>query len=357
MSRLRFRDFRLSRAPRLVGLCKEDSVRVADYANAAEERLLFAFEAADEGWWGSYAEMAFTVSRTQPYLTTPRGVARLQFLDVCERPMQLQNQFYEYLQFGNGRLPKQLGRCGPCSSLSQAYTRNSVPTFTDITGTGQFLVAYPTDPTDANKKVIFSGLDATNSAVYGRDGLNPVRGEAVALAFPFAPTVNVWNGITGIQKDLTNGPVQIFQMDPTTGAQILLLTMEPGEEVSGYRRYYFDKLPISCCTPPVGPNPQTGVPQNLSVTAIAALEHIDVRVDSDYFVLQNLEALINEAQSIYYEAKESAEAKAKSEKHHRMAIRLLIGELTRMVGNQQPAISFKPFGSATLERARVGYLI
>ena len=108
MPRLRLIDFRLSSGPQAVGLCADNIVGCAEYVNSAQRRLVFAKEAGDEGWWGSWAEVAFNgVSRSTPYITTPRNVARVEAIDICDRPVQLNNQFMEYLQFGNGRLPKQ----------------------------------------------------------------------------------------------------------------------------------------------------------------------------------------------------------------------------------------------------------
>src|SRR3989442_316999 len=104
--RLRGYDFRLSRAPGLLGLCESDTVSVFAALNTAQRQLLLCKEAGDEGWFGTWAEMAFSISRTSPYLTTPREVARLELATVCNRPVPIQNQFYEYLDFGNGRLPK-----------------------------------------------------------------------------------------------------------------------------------------------------------------------------------------------------------------------------------------------------------
>jgi hypothetical protein len=350
MSRLRFAEFRLSEAPSLCGLAREDIPRVSALATRAQNRILSCPEQGDEGWWGTYAEMAFSVSRTSPYLTTPREVARLQVTAVCDRPIPINNQFYEYLRWGNGRLPKFCRPFGPC--LTAAYMRNNVPTFVDLTNAPQFIAVYPTNNADVGKKVLVQGMDANGSTVYSLDAnnLNQI-GQSVTLAVPFVATPQTFSTITGIQKEATYGPVQIFQMDPSTGATVLLLAMEPSEQSSGYRRYYFDRLPGSCCAGNCSP------PQPVTITAIAALEAIPVAADSDYFLVQNLEALIAEAQSVYYAAKEDANSKAIAGERHKEAVRLLIGELTRYQGKNSPAVNWKPFGSARLERQKIGTML
>jgi hypothetical protein len=93
----------------------------------------------DEGWQGSWAEIAFNVSQASPFITLPRDVARLEAITVCNHPTALNNQFFEYLQFGNGRMSTT--RCG-CPGQLAAYARNNAITFTDLTSTPQYLRAH-----------------------------------------------------------------------------------------------------------------------------------------------------------------------------------------------------------------------
>ena len=193
---------------------------------------------------------------------------------------------------------------------------------------------------------------SNNNVVYSQDGNFRVTGKYVTLTAPFASATMPFNQITGIQKDLTDGPIQIFQVDPHTGAQVLLLTMEPSEQVSGYRRYYFDKLPFACC-----PIPSQTIPQPLVVTAICKLEFIPVMSDPDYTYIQNEQAIIEECQSARYEGIDTQAAKQMAQFHHTNAVRYLNGELTHYLGLDFPAVQFKPFGSATLRRQRIGTLV
>ena len=123
MTRLRLYDCRNSRLPGLLGLCTADTFQIAGYVNTAQRRLLMCREAGDEGWWGTWAEVAFNVvSRNAPYITLPREIARIEKVDICKRPVPILNQFYEYLDFGNGRMPQQAGggsesiHCARCNA-------------------------------------------------------------------------------------------------------------------------------------------------------------------------------------------------------------------------------------------------
>jgi hypothetical protein len=324
---------------------------VAQYCNTAVSRLVYAKESGDEGWNGTFAEIAFNISKTSPYWTAPREVARLEYADLCEHPIAINNPFVEYLQFGNGRLPKTF-RNTCCNPVTQAYTRNNVPTFVDLSNPPQTIIVSPMNSADVGRRVFLQGLDNNGNTIYSLDGNNNVQGIFVTLASPFAPAPFNFNSITGIQKDITLGPVNIFQMDPNTGAQVLLVTLEPGETTASYRRYFFDRLPPSCCAI------TTNTPQTLTLTGIVKLDIIPVAVDTDYLLLTNLEAIIEECRSIRYSEFDNPNANmTESVAAHKNAIGLLNGELSHFYGLDEPAIVWKPFGSASLRRQRIGTMV
>ncbi len=350
--RLRLYDARVSRLPGLVGLCREDIVGVSNVVNSIQERLLYAKEAGDEGWYGSYAEVLLQASRLTPYVTLPREIARIEFADVCSKPVALNNQFASYLRFGNGRLPK-LCRDNFFNCLTTAWTRNDAVTFIDPPTQPFFLQAVALDAADIQsaRRVLFQGPDAQGNIIYSQDGNNLVTGEYVTLVSPFGASVNSFSRLTGIQKDVTVGAVQILSVDAATGASTLLLTMEPSEQSSLYKRYYFNSLPCSC---PSGQGCVT--PQTIPIRAIVKLDLIPATVDQDYLLIQSLEALIEEAQSQRMAGIDGMAAKAESENRHKAAVRFLNGQLVHFVGKNNPALVFKPFGSARLERVRIGML-
>lgn len=348
MPRLRLYDLRLGRLPESIGACSSDIPRIRNAVNTAQRRLLFCREAQNEGWYGTWAEMAFSVSRDNPYLTLPREVARIELADVCNRPVVINNQFHEYLQFGNGRLP-QCNQWRRATCLSQIYSRNNVVTFTDLSNAPQLLAIYFSDPADVGKRVLLQGTDNNNNVVYSQDGNFQVQGVYLTLQAPFVTSTIQFNTLTGIQKDITAGPIQIFQVNPSTGAQILISTMEAGETMADYRRYYFDKLPFACC--PIPPNV---TPQPVAVTAIVKLELIPLVADTDYCLIPNEEAIIEECQSARYEGIDTAGAKQMAQVHHSNAVRYLSGQITHYLGLDRPAIAFRPYGSARLERNKIG---
>lgn len=355
MPRLRLLDFRLSDGPPLVGICKEDIARCASLGNRVQRRLIYAKEAGNEGFWGSFAEVAFNnVSRLNPYITTSREIARIEAFNICDRAIPNNNQYQEYLQFGNGRMPQRCRGNGTWQCLTEAYARNNAVTFVNQSVFPCILRVYSTSPDDVSgdKRILIQGLDPVGNVIYSNDNGKQVNGLFMDFDAPFADASIQLNQINGFQKDVTEGQIQIFQVDPVTGAQTLLLTMEPGETVAGYRRYYLNNLPNNCCHLPPGTVP----PQPVRVTAIAKLEILPVVVDTDYFILQNLEAFIEECQSIRMSGMDNSAAQQLAMVHHVNAIRLLNAELVHYLGKQSPAVSFKPFGSARLEKINIGMI-
>jgi len=346
--RLRLYDIRNSRIPANLGLCVGDQLEIAAYVNSAQQRLLYCKEAGNDGWWGTYAEVAFTVNRDDPYLTLPRNMARVIAANWCDEYVPVQNQWYEYLQFGNGRMPKTF--VTNCFQEKQMLMRNNVVTSTDLSSPPQLIRVYVTESSDVGKRVVIGGLDNNNVRIYSQDGLNRVDGIYLVLDSPFVTSAYQFNQILSIQKDVTDGEVKFYQVDPTTGDEVLLLTMEPGEQTAWYRRYYLSNLPSSCCPPPNDNG-------DVTLTAIVKLELLPVRYDTDYLLIQNLEAINAECQSIRFSEMDQPQSKQSAAERHQQAVRLLNGEIQHYLGSEQIAVGFKPFGSASLRRQQIGTMI
>jgi hypothetical protein len=359
VSRLRLKDMLESRLPGSVGLCASDVGQVASMVNAAQERLLTCREAGDTGWWGSYAEVGFVVTQNDPYITLPRGMARLIRLDACDYPIRPQNQFYEYLEFGSGHWPKlacnttNVCQTGPALALR----RNMVATQSDLTTPGYGLRIYASVE-DATLTTIVSGTDANGQNLSSYRNSIPIKGLANTLTNPFSDLTLVGStaaielgSIYGIQKDTTARPVSFYEVNLTTGTQRLLLTMEPSEKVAAYSRYYLNGLPDGCC-----PTPGTAQGDNaVTIKAMVKLDLIPCVAATDYLLIQSREALIEECQSIRLGDMDSSGAKGQAAERHRNAVRYLQGQLVHYEGKSNPATNFAPFGTARLVNQMIGY--
>lgn len=345
---LRLYDIRVSRLPAAIGLCVEDIQQIAEAVNTAQRRLLFCPEAGDESWNGTHAEMQFNVAYSLPYITTPLDVARIISMTVCNDVIPLNNLFYQYLQFGNGTLPKTScnGRRRGCEIL-QAYAKNNVVLMADPPTTPFYIRAQVSNGADVGKRALIGGIDSNGQRIYTQDGLSPVVGQFAAFDTPFVTWPQQYSRIDSVQKDVTAGAVTFYSVNPDTAEETLILTMDPTEQVASYRRYYLNPIPSNCC------NMTTGI---IPVKAIVKRELIPARVDTDFLLLQNLEAIIEECQSVRYSEMDSPAAKSMAAERHQQAVRFLNGELSHVNGVNTPAMEFAPFGSARLERVNVSMI-
>ena len=346
--RPRFLDFRTQYAAyaqsvgSALGVCVNDIPSLAGLVNIATEELISDPLAPEEGWWGGWAKYVFNVSPGNPFITAPRGVARVIVLDVNTCPVKLQNGFFEFLDYGEGLQPKPCKQ-NVCNSFTQAYDRDTVPILGTLNPTPQTVRVFPTDPRDVGKTVIIQGTDQNGNTITSTDPITnqTILGEIITLNLPFSDSVNQFlaapnlPGISGVQKDVTFGSVTFFQVDPVTGNTSNLSAMEPGETVGQYRRYFIGNLPcFPQCT-------QTGTNQ---VTAMCKLDYIPIASDPDYLGIPCVPALIAQVTSIRFRNMDTLKAQEMADKRHNDAIKLLFGQLNNYLGNERPAISVSLFG-------------
>lgn len=346
MNRTPFSAVRNSRIPMVMGECAANGSALMSYVNEAQQRLIQA--GGEIGWWGGWARMVWNVDPNIPYIVAPREVARIIGLDICRKPVRIVNEFFEFLEFGIG-LQRQLSGCDRLCSQMQALDRGTLPTLTEITP-GNKLRLYITNTLDSLKWIMFSGLDTSNVPIYTlHDGVN-TNGVWLQAnsAFPFVDTVATFNSITGVQKDITYGFFNVYQVNPTTGAQSLIGSYAPGETSASYRKFFVEGLPDKC-------HDCDSTPGIIQITGMVKLEYIPVRTDTDFLLIGNIPALKEECQSIRFEEMDGP-ADAKAVRHHRNAIKLLNQELEHYLGKQQPAINFAPFGNARLEKVAISMI-
>jgi hypothetical protein len=331
-----------------LGVCQSDP-KVRNYCNEATERLLMDPMAPDEGWWGGWVTMQFTASvalNNAAYITTPREVARLTDVAVCQRPIPLRNHFYEYLDFSPGLQPKNCNQ-NTCGSTFQGYSRDNVCTLNPLLPTPQTIRVYPFDARDINRRVLIQGKDNNKMTVLTTDpGTGQAgEGEYLTLRFPFVDSLNLFSELDGIQKDQTLGMIQLFQMDPATSLEVSLSAMEPNESTASYRSYLIAGIPNlnQCC--------QSG--RTLQLNAQAKLDFIPVVNETDYLIIPNVAALIEESLSLHYGRMDSPLASQQTSIHHQRALALLFGQLDKYLGKTTTAVRVSLFGSNRLRKQPV----
>lgn len=349
MSRLTVRDIRLSRIPQTCGVNPEDLPGVCSLLNEAGERLVKA--GGESGWWGGWAKMLFNVDINNPYITAPREVARIINLDICRNPVRIQNQFYEYLDFGYGLQRDFVGVNGcstnKCCQFEEAYDRGTFPTTVDITS-GMKLRVYLTNTQDAKKRLFYTGKDTNGQRITSVDNAIQVDGAFISFDNPFADGAYMLSELTGIQKDTTLGAIQLVGVT-AAGVETVLATLQPTERNTSYRRYFLNGLPTQCADC----DSVNGIVQ---VSAISKLEFIPVSNDTDFLLIGNIPALKRECLAVRYSEMDTTAAAQLELKNHAQAIQILNEELTHYLGRSQPAVHFAPFGNATLQKAGLGMI-
>lgn len=327
-----------SRIPYVLEMGPEDQ-RVIAYANEAQLRLL---NRSKDGWWDTAQRMRFCVGPSG-CITWPRGIAEIKGLVTCSGSMPLRNGWYEFLNDGSG-LADYNNCCG-----GGLYDRGYGPTYEDIipkTYNGaaplndKFLRLYISVAADAGKRVLVQGTDADNAPLRTIVGGTTINGIYMTLAFPFVDSTVVIASITGIQKDVTLGPVRAYELNPDDGTERALAYWEPDETVPWYRKSYVKGLTSSCCGGHL-------------VTAMVKLAYYPAKNDTDWLVLGNLAALKDMVQSI---RKKEANLEAESLYMERSAIRELNAEL-RAHGMEPSAVLSVYSGSAKRRFKEIGRII
>ena len=341
-----------------IGACGADVPTLGAAIKRAQDRLLDA--GGESGWWGGWQKVVFHVCHSKPYITLPYGLCRAINMDICRTPIRIQNEFYEFLEAGPGLQDFYHHQSASnwatpnWSGALAGYERGVVPTMVDVAPANQYLQVVATDQRDVtgNKRVLIGPCqDQNGNQIYSTDGTNQVIGFYLSLANSPASSAFIVTNIGGIQKDVTFGDVLLYQVDATTGAQVLLSRFAASETIPAYRRYYINRLPCGCwanaraqspCITPA--NPTTGV----AVTAMVRLESLPLVYDTDFLVIGNVNALIEECKAQRYGDMDAEKAPTMEAKCHANAIKILNQEMNKYLGRQQPAVNFAPFGTARL---------
>jgi hypothetical protein len=346
-NRKTFYQFRQSRAPNVLGSCATDYARLSSYVNEATERLLK--DAGEWGWWGTWQRTVFNVDPVDPYITIPREVARVQGLTVCKQAVRIRNEFYEFLEAGNGLQPSNACNCSGNTKFLETYDRGFFSTFKDLNSAGnpKQVRLYPTSTRDVGGvRVLVQGLDNNGHVIRGMDNAVNIEGEYMNLATPFVTSTNYFSSITGVQKDISAGDVLLYEVDSVTGAQVLLSRYQASEDNPSYRRYFLNGMPATCCD---------GA-STVQVTCMAKLDYVPVSVDQDWLLIGNIPALKLECEAVRYEEMDNEKAQKMAESKHAKAVKLLNDELTHYLGRLSPIVNFAPFGTARLERIPIGMI-
>jgi len=264
-------------------------------------------------------------------VTLPYNVESiLEISGKCGQPINLNSAWYEFLPGG----PWQLSKCNRI--CDQAVPRNQACTAFDICPGKTFRV-YANLPEDAEAKILIQGFDSDGNRVRTLVGGEYVDGEYIALnnAAPQLSTFN-WSAITTVQKPITNGVIQIYQVDPSTPStnQGLIAEYQPSEMNPLYQRFHISGFCASATHPQ-------------RITMLVKMKFVPMILDTDIFSIMSFDAVMFACQALYFWGVEQYE---KAQLLDAKAIQALDRELKEALGGQKnvPRIKYAGVGNRAL---------
>jgi ribulose bisphosphate carboxylase small subunit len=291
-----------------------------DRVNAAIPRLM------DMGMWkGTVATIG--LCSQDHCISLPRELDTVLGLNVNGSPWRIQNEWYEYITSGYGKVPPNNANTSAGYGNNQSLLYNGelfidkgiTPTIYDVCGNCPIRV-YNDVAETAGTQVLIQGIDQYGNEVRSLVNGTWISGEYVTLASPYATTVNVFQTVNAIIKPTTNGYIRVYAYNTTGLYQIILAVLHPDETSSQYRRYYIPTLPI---------NTQTGY---ADISMICKKRFFPITDYNQDLIVQSVGAIKCMLQTINYEERNDWDSAAKSRAY---AQTLLDNELQEYKGPGQ----------------------
>ncbi len=274
-------------------------------------------------------------------ITWPRQVGTVLAFDRCNGSVPPKHQWFDF----DAVLPEHVHHWNrfnnfPCAHDLALVDRGTSPVFNQIPCLlPRFLRFYITEQSDVGKTITIFGKSAGVEVLTTRSDGTIQPGLVVTLAIPFVTTTIAFDHVDRVIKDITDGPVYGYQFD---GINIFpLATYSPSETLPDYRtsRIETSGCATNCCQWPK------------QISAFVKLQFIPVVHDDDEVQIENIEALALGFQSIKLgEAYDSQGAETMMGR----AVRTLNLQLRNKLPVDTIPVKFLPFGTARLERHRIG---
>lgn len=318
MNRLTLGDARAEIADAL-GIC-ESNPKVVIYLNRAVRRLMRKGK-----WVGTFQEYLFCSNDS--CIVLPREFETIEGFTLCSRPGTVRPVWYSYYQNGPGRV-----RSDGCGNGLNAIDEGTCVSFENIIGSDKKIRVYADVAEDADAKILLQFYDENGQYVRTQESGTWINGERVAISTTPQLTTHfvMANGLVGVQKPKTNGPVRLYEYDTVNLTQREIAVYEPDETRPLYRRYKLPGLSRTngCCNNSVN----SEIPQKATVSIIAKLRFIPVANDEDYLQIGNLDALIEMVMAL---KKSDDDLFEESIAYEARAVQMLQEELSSYLGDAQ----------------------
>lgn len=320
-----------SRILRIAGVCPTSP----DFAQLLNDGVRLLLK---RGNWTSTVQFT-TTCVWDGVATWNRYVGTVLGLEICGRGTIPVNYWHDWTYPGDTEATRRWMHWRHHGNVHTVALGNS-PVFNQIkNGTASQITMFPTTQNDVGKTITWFGVDQNNQAVLTKRSDGTIQpGELVTLQLPSVSTVTQFTRVDRVIKDPTQGRVNCFFFDTTLNITVPLAVYEPGETTPMYVQSRIPHFP-HC----------PGFPQ--IVSAMVKTEFVPVVAGTDLVQIDNLDALALAMQSAKHsDAYDHQGAEAAMLR----AVRDLNYQLRDKYPLEQTTVSFRPFGTATLQRLYLG---
>ena len=325
-----------SRLRRIAGACPNS----ADFLELLNDAIRMLIRRGN--WWATVQRMTGCIYNN--CLVWPRQVGSVLALNRCGHSIPPKNHWYGF----SAVLPEDVqnqGRCGDrCWGDVAARENGTTSVFNQIPCLNdRYLQFYCMQPTDVGKKITIFGVDANGQTIRSlRSDGTYQDGLVLTLAIPYVQTPYLIRRVDRVLKDPTDGMVHGYQFDGSTLYD--LAHYDPQEIAPDYRQ---SRIMSGC------PGSRPGCCPG-QITALVKLAYTPVVYDDDWVMIENLDALAMMMQAIKQSDNYDSD---ESEKMVARAVHEMNLELRDRLQLDQTVVNFQPYGTASLNRVRVGRML
>ena len=240
------------------------------------------------GDWASTVLPIFVCIR-QGCVVWPRYVGQVRRLNVCNRPIPVQNMWYEFLPGTRNDWCVGGSNWNWIGQRASITAKGRTSVFQDVQGDGRLIRVYARALADMNKVVKIFGTDNNGQPLATRnpdDTFTP--GISITIGNPFGSSSVFVRSIDYVLKPETELPINLYAYNATTNLLEDIAQYDASETRPSYERTRLNVTWTNPCTASATPN-CCGVMRG--VVALVKLAFIPVKLDDDLVSLQNEDAI------------------------------------------------------------------
>ena len=258
------------------------SPKFVELLNQAQRRLMMLGT-----WWGTYRRL--WVCASSGCIVWPREVAAPLGIRIANTGVRIRNEWFEF-----GDAVSQETCSDTCSGSNIAFDRSNVTGYRPSPYTSWKVRVYPSVAADAGAKVVLQGTDTNGQRIRSEHTSGYAWGEELTIESPFSTSTFTFTGeyLTGAQKPVTKGYLNVYAVNPDTGDEYQIAAWEPSERNPSYRRSYVGMLAdASCgCSAENGCDPVPTCSGSI-FEAMVRMQFIPALVDSDWLAISDFGAI------------------------------------------------------------------